>query len=42
MNGQTRLHITICLLAQKGDVIAVMVENRPELIATIVALAKIA
>ena len=41
MNGQTKLHIIIYLLVLKGDVIAVMVENRPELIVSIVALAKI-
>ncbi len=34
-------HYYLSLGAKKGDVIAVMVENRPELIATIVALAKI-
>jgi citronellyl-CoA synthetase len=35
------LRITTFDWAKKGDVIAVMVENRSELIATIVALAKI-
>lgn len=34
-------HYYLSLGAKKGDVIAVMVENRPELIASIVALAKI-
>ena len=34
-------HYYLSLGAKKGDVLAVMVENRPELIATIVALAKI-
>ena len=34
-------HYYLSLGAKKGDVIAVMVENRPELITTIVALAKI-
>lgn len=34
-------HYYLSIGAKKGDVIAVMVENRPELIATIVALAKI-
>jgi citronellyl-CoA synthetase len=34
-------HYYLSLGAKKGDVIAVMVENRPELIATIVALAKV-
>jgi len=34
-------HFYLSLGAQKGDVIAVMVENRPELIATVIALAKI-
>jgi citronellyl-CoA synthetase len=34
-------HCYLSIGAKKGDVIAVMVENRPELIATIVALAKI-
>ena len=34
-------HYYLSLGAKKGDVIAVMIENRPELIATIVALAKI-
>ena len=34
-------HYYLSLGAKKGDVIAEMVENRPELIATIVALAKI-
>lgn len=34
-------HFYLSLGACKGDVIAVMVENRPELVATVVALAKI-
>ncbi|CAB1218925.1 long-chain-acyl-CoA synthetase [Acinetobacter bouvetii] len=34
-------HFYLSLGAKKGDVIAVMVENRPELIATVIALAKI-
>ncbi|MGE8684333.1 MAG: long-chain-acyl-CoA synthetase [Acinetobacter sp.] len=34
-------HYYLSLGAQKGDVIAVMIENRAELVATIVALAKI-
>ncbi|HQZ58848.1 MAG TPA: long-chain-acyl-CoA synthetase [Acinetobacter sp.] len=34
-------HYYLSLGAKKGDVIAVMVENRPELIATIVGLAKL-
>ncbi|MEG2358894.1 long-chain-acyl-CoA synthetase [Acinetobacter sp.] len=34
-------HYYLALGAQKGDVIAVMVENRPELVASIIALAKI-
>ncbi|MFH7765643.1 long-chain-acyl-CoA synthetase [Acinetobacter sp. BSP-28] len=34
-------HFYLSIGAQKGDVIAVMVENRPELIATVIALAKI-
>lgn len=34
-------HFYLSLGARKGDVIAVMVENRPELVATVVALAKI-
>lgn len=34
-------HYYLSLGAQKGDVIAVMIENRSELVATIVALAKI-
>lgn len=34
-------HYYLTLGARKGDVIAVMLENRPELIATIIALAKI-
>ena len=41
MNGLTRFLTIIYLSARKGDVIAVMVENRSELIATIVGLAKI-
>lgn len=34
-------HFYLSLGARKGDVIAVMVENRPELLATVIALAKI-
>ncbi len=34
-------HYYLALGAQKGDVIAVMIENRPELVASIIALAKI-
>ncbi len=34
-------HYCLSIGAQKGDVIAVMVENRPELVASIIALAKI-
>ena len=34
-------HFYLSLGARKGDVIAVMVENRPELVTTVVALAKI-
>ena len=34
-------HYYLSIGAKKGDVIAVMIENRPELIATIIALAKI-
>ena len=34
-------HFYLALGARKGDVIAVMIENRPELIATVIALAKI-
>ncbi|WP_374665374.1 long-chain-acyl-CoA synthetase [Acinetobacter sp.] len=34
-------HYYLALGAQKGDVIAVMIENRSELVATIIALAKI-
>ncbi|WP_407306272.1 long-chain-acyl-CoA synthetase [Acinetobacter sp.] len=34
-------HFYLSLGARKGDVIAVMIENRPELVATVVALAKI-
>lgn len=34
-------HFYLSLGAQKGDVIAVMIENRPELVATVIALAKI-
>ncbi|MGE8560198.1 MAG: long-chain-acyl-CoA synthetase [Acinetobacter sp.] len=34
-------HFYLSIGARKGDVIAVMVENRPELVATVVALAKI-
>ena len=34
-------HFYLSVGARKGDVIAVMIENRPELIATILALAKI-
>lgn len=34
-------HYYLSIGAQKGDVIAVMIENRPELVATILALAKI-
>ena len=34
-------HYYLSIGASKGDVIAVMIENRPELIATVVALAKI-
>ncbi|MEC8568039.1 MAG: AMP-binding protein, partial [Pseudomonadota bacterium] len=34
-------HYYLSIGAKKGDVVAVMVENRPELIASIVALAKI-
>ncbi len=41
MNGQTRFHYYLSIGARKGDVIAVMIENRSELIATIVGLAKI-
>lgn len=34
-------HFYLSIGARKGDVIAVMVENRPELLATVIALAKI-
>ena len=34
-------HFYLSLGAQKGDVVAVMIENRPELIATVIGLAKI-
>ena len=34
-------HFYLSIGARKGDVIAVMVENRPELVATVIALAKI-
>ena len=34
-------HFYLSIGARKGDVIALMIENRPELIATVVALAKI-
>ena len=34
-------HYYLSVGAQKGDVIAVMVENRPELVASVLALAKI-
>lgn len=34
-------HYYLALGARKGDVIAVMMENRPELVATVIALAKI-
>ena len=34
-------HYYLSLGASKGDVITVMIENRPELIATVIALAKI-
>ncbi|MGE8538828.1 MAG: long-chain-acyl-CoA synthetase [Acinetobacter sp.] len=34
-------HFYISLGAKKGDVVAVMVENRPELIASVIALAKL-
>ena len=34
-------HYYLSVGAKKGDVIAVMIENRPELIATVIALAKI-
>ena len=34
-------HYYLSIGANKGDVIAVMIENRPELIATVIALAKI-
>ena len=41
MAGRTRSHISTSLGAQKGDVVAVMVENRPEFIASVIGLAKL-
>ncbi len=42
MNGQTKSGIIFYPSGQKkGDVITVMIENRPELVATVIALAKI-
>ncbi|MDN5542420.1 MAG: AMP-binding protein, partial [Acinetobacter sp.] len=34
-------HYFLSIGAKKGDVITVMIENRPELVATVIALAKI-